>query len=118
MNSPQAARVSIYASDVETILVTQSGNDGDTDVLVDMSHLYGEDAGVLGADLTTLVVPTTSKPRQRLEALPEKTTFRSTTTVITTPLRIPMTALPGRPAQYRNERWCNGTARGLGPRCH
>ena len=41
----------IYASDVETILVTQSGNDGDTDVLVDMSHLYGEDAGVLGADL-------------------------------------------------------------------
>ena len=33
--------------DVESIFVTQSGDDGDTDVLVDMSHLYGEDAGIL-----------------------------------------------------------------------
>jgi len=38
----------IYAQDVESIFVTQSGNDSDTDVLVDMSHLYGEDAGILG----------------------------------------------------------------------
>ena len=38
----------ITSQDVESIFVTQSGDDGDTDVLVDMSHLYGEDAGVLG----------------------------------------------------------------------
>ena len=37
----------ISAEDVESIFVTQSGDDGDTDVLVDMSHLYGEDAGIL-----------------------------------------------------------------------
>ena len=38
----------ITSMDVESIFVTQSGDDGDTDVLLDMSHLYGEDAGVLG----------------------------------------------------------------------
>ena len=38
----------IYGEDVEAIFVTQDGNDGDTDVLVNMSHLYGEDSGILG----------------------------------------------------------------------
>ena len=34
----------IYGEDVESIFVTQSGDDSDTDVLVDMSHLYGDEA--------------------------------------------------------------------------
>ena len=46
--SAQEMTANIYGEDVEAIFVTQDGNDGDTDVLVNMSHLYGEDSGILG----------------------------------------------------------------------